>query len=89
MKRVSKYKLENGKIYKIWNKRLGELIIFKILSESIRELYDGCIDVNKTHIYIRKQDNKIYTQNEEMDLKIFKDDTLYELSELQLFGELL
>jgi len=91
MKRVSKYKLENGKIYKIWNKRLGELIIFKILTDDIREVEAGNIDINKVYIYLRKQEDIIYKYKEgnNIDLKLFKDDILYELTEGQLFGELL
>jgi len=86
MKRVSKYKLENGKIYKIWNKRLGELIIFKVLDSDIKESEDKEVSIGYAKIYIRTGYEKT---NYETDLLIFKDDILYELSELQLFEELL
>lgn len=87
MKRVSKFKLEKGKIYKLLNKRMNEIIIFKILTEDIQEMNEG-VDIDRVHTYIRKVKEKYY-ESEDTDLKIFKDDILFELTKSQLFEELL
>jgi hypothetical protein len=91
MRRVSRYELENDKIYKLRNKRLKQLIIFKILSDKIREKGINEVYIDETTIYLRLDDNIRYRYKESSptDLHLFKNDIIYELSETELLIEIL
>ena len=89
MKRTNRYNFKNGRIYKIGNKRLSQKYIFKILNDDIKEKGNSIV-IKLVKLYLKIYYDKYHDIEEsETDLVIFDDDIIYEISEQELFLEIL